>query len=100
MKAVATDSVTTMKITGLVLFGASQVFETALDPLMRMISLIQIVMHIPLMNIDVPPNAVSFYKITIPVVNYDMLGDVDLYEDSLIDISRSSPKAKTAGRKL
>jgi len=98
MKAVATNSVSLIQGSGLVCFGVSFVFGSALKTFIQMIGIIQVVNHIPLMNIDVPSNAVSFYKTIIPVVNYDMLSNVDGFEDFLTKISRNSPKANTTGR--
>ena len=75
-------------------------FGSALKILIQMIGIIQIVNHIPLMNIDVPSNAVSFYKAIIPVVNYDMLSNFDFYEDFLTRISRSESSNSVPGRML
>ena len=75
-------------------------FGSALKILIQMIGIIQIVNHIPLMNIDVPSNAVSFYKAIIPVVNYDMLSNFDFYEDFLTRISRSKSSNSVPGRML
>ena len=55
-----------------------------------MIGIIQVVNHIPLMNINVPSNAINFYKMVIPIVNYDLLSNFDFYEDFLIRISRTA----------
>ena len=54
-----------------------------------MIGIIQIVNHIPMMNINVPSNTINFYKIIIPIVNYDFLGSFDWFNDILIAISRT-----------
>jgi hypothetical protein len=90
MKSVATNSVPFIQGSGLICFATSFAFGSALKNMIKMIGIIQVVNHIPLMNIDVPSNAVSFYRIIIPVVNYDMLSHFDFYEDFLIDISRSA----------
>ena len=42
-----------------------------------------------MMNINVPSNTINFYKIIIPIVNYDFLGSFDWFNDILIAISRT-----------
>jgi len=89
MKSVATNSVSAIQGSGLVCFVVSFVFGSALKIMIQMIGIIQIINHIPLMNINVPSNAVSFYRIVIPIVNYDMLSTFDFYENFLTYISRT-----------
>ena len=48
----------------------------------------QIILHIPLMSIRVAANTIFFYKIIIPIVNYDILSHIDMYENFVTDISR------------
>ena len=42
------------------------------------------------MNINVPSNTINFYKIIIPIVNYDFLGSFDWFNDILIYVSRTN----------
>ena len=64
------------------------VFNSALGYLMQTISIIQIAFHIPLMNINFPANALTFFKIVIPFANYDLLGSFDWFNDALKSVSR------------
>ena len=63
-------------------------FNAALGYLLQMIGIIQIALHLPLMNIQFPANALTFFKIIIPIINYDLLNDVKWYNNILVDISR------------
>lgn len=40
------------------------------------------------MNIRVASNAIFFYKIMIPIVNYDVLSQLDIYDNFITSISR------------
>lgn len=65
-----------------------------------MVGVIQIVTHIPWMSINVPPNAIVFYKTILPVVNYDMLKNYKPYKEFMIYISRYSSDNNIVGRIL
>ena len=83
MKALAGNSVSVIQGSSIIALIVSFVFGAAVRVLIKMIGVIQVVMHIPLMNINVPPNAMIFYKTIIPIVNYDILSSFDFYEEFL-----------------
>ena len=64
-----------------------------------MIGTIQIALHIPLLNVQVPSNAIDFYKIVIPVVNYDVLSSIPQYEEFISDLSRGKYKVEKSKEK-
>ena len=90
MKSVAKNSVPLIQGSGMIAFASSFIFGTALIRVIKMIGIIQVVNHIPLMSINVPSNAINFYKMVIPIVNYDLLSNFNFYEDFLIRISRTA----------
>ena len=47
-------------------------------------------MHIPAMNTNVPGNAMKFFSTLMPIVMFDILSEWDLYEETLLKISRLS----------
>ena len=63
-------------------------FSAALGFLLQMIGIIQIALHLPLLNIRFPANALTFFSILLPIVNYDLLDDNDWYNDLITDFSR------------
>lgn len=63
-------------------------FSAALGYLLQMIGIIQIALHLPLLNVRFPANAISFFSIIIPIVNYDLLDDNQWYNDHLTDLTR------------
>ena len=69
----AKDSVLAIQSSTVVAFLFSFIFGPAILYLISMLGAIQIIMHIPMMNIRVASNATYFYKILIPIVNYDVL---------------------------
>ena len=59
----------------------------ALDYLLQMIGIIQIALHIPLMGVNVPSNALSFFQTIFPIINYDFLESFDAYNDFVEELS-------------
>ena len=50
---------------------------------MQSIDILQIGVHAPMMQIDVPPNALKFYEFIFPIINFDVLEEVQPYQDLL-----------------
>ena len=76
MIATAEITVSVIKVSLVLSLIKSFVFNSALGKLIQMIGIIQIALHIPLMNVQVPSNAIEFYSIVVPVVNYDLLSSI------------------------
>jgi hypothetical protein len=55
-----------------------------------MICIIQIALLMPLLNVVFPANALKFFKILIPIVNFDLLESMEWYNDILVKVSRLS----------
>jgi hypothetical protein len=72
----------------------SFISNSALGFFLQTISLLQIAFHIPLMNIQFPANAIAYFKTVIPIVNFDLLGSFDLYNDLLNFVSRLTVHGK------
>ena len=62
----AEDSVLAIQSSTVVCFLFSFIFGPAILYLIQMLGAIQIIMHIPLMSIQVASNATNFYKLLIP----------------------------------
>ena len=53
-----------------------------------MIGMIQIALHIPLLAVEVPSNVMGFFGTVFPIVNFDLLAEIDIYNDFLEYVSR------------
>ena len=84
----AESSVVVVQSSTIMFFAFSFVFGPAILYLIWMLGSIQIVLHIPLMSVRVAANTIFFYKIIIPIVNYDVLSHIDMYDNFVTDISR------------
>lgn len=56
----------------LVMGGSASFLISAIDQL-------QLIIHIPILNIDIPANAMEFFTISVPIVTYDILENIDAY---------------------
>jgi hypothetical protein len=79
---------TAVKGSIIVSFSVSIFFSAALGYLLQMIGIIQIALHLPLLSVKFPSNALTFFSIILPIVNYDLLNDNKWYNDQIIDFSR------------
>ena len=62
-----------------------------------MIGMIQIALHIPLLAVQVSSNALSFFSTLFPIINYDLLAQVKIYNNFLKYVSRlTNSKEKSA----
>lgn len=43
--------------------------------------------HLPALNFNFPSNAMEFFSIIVPVVNYDILDDFEPYQEFLVSVS-------------
>jgi hypothetical protein len=74
---VASSSKVTMKICLLVAFLLNQVLSGSYSYMIAMIRCLQMVLHIPLMNIVVPGNITMVFGFIIPIVMFDVLENDD-----------------------
>jgi hypothetical protein len=49
----------------------------SLSRLLGFINSLQLILHLPIMNIKIPANALSFFQIMIPIVLFDVLEGVE-----------------------
>ena len=49
-------------------------------------------MHFPALNVIVPSNAMVFFGTLLPIVTFDLLNDIDQFNDFVAFISRSKVK--------
>ena len=57
-------------------------------------------MHIPAMDVTIPSNTMVYFGTLLPIVTFDLLRDIDAYNDFVASISRSSITDKTGFRML
>ena len=67
----------------------SFVLSTAMQYLFQMINPLQIIFHLPALNLGIPSNAMAFFAIVVPIVNFDCLGEVPIWKKFLEAISTS-----------
>jgi len=75
MEYTAKGIVVAVKGSTILSFVISIFFNAALGFLLQMIGIIQIALHLPLLKIRFPANALKFFSIIIPIVNYDILNN-------------------------
>ena len=63
------------------------VFSRAMAYLLKMISPLQMIFHLPALNFAFPSNSMSMFSNMVPIINYDLLEGVPAYQDFLELIS-------------
>ena len=64
--------------------GVSTVFiSSMMSFLTQMINPLQIIFHLPAINYNYPGNAMEFFSIIVPIVNYDVLENIPVYTNFL-----------------
>lgn len=53
----------------------------SLSKLLGFITSLQLILHLPLMAIPIPPNVITMFEILIPVVMFDVLEGIDFFEN-------------------
>ena len=94
MEYTAKGIVVAVKGSTILSFVISIFFNAALGFLLQMIGIIQIALHLPLMNIKFPANALTFVAMIIPTVNYDLLNGVKWYNDIIVGVSKRFQQGK------
>ena len=61
--------------------------------MVSIIDQLQIIIHLPILNILVPANAMQFFSTAVPIVTYDILENYDLYNDFIKYLTRSGSTA-------
>lgn len=61
--------------------------SNAMVYLLKMINPLQMIFHLPAFNFGFSSNIMSFFSIIVPIVNYDVLGGFQIYDDFLNSIS-------------
>ena len=69
----------------------SMVLGGSLSFLVSVIDQLQIVIHLPVLNIEIPPNGMEYFSIIVPIVTYDLLENVDAYNNFIEMLTRSLP---------
>ena len=57
-------------------------------------------MHIPAMDVVIPSNTMVYFGTLIPIVTFDLLNDIDEYNDFVAFISRSKINKNEEFRRL
>ena len=68
-----------MMITLVVQVLLRTVFSGSLVDMVSLINALQFIFHLPIMNIIFPANLMSYIKIMIPLVMFDVLSDVPYF---------------------
>ena len=53
----------------------------SLSQLLAFINPLQLILHLPIMNVVVPTNVLSLFTVLIPIVMFDVLEGVEVIED-------------------
>ena len=53
--------------------------QGAINQFMKMMNHLQIIMHIPAMDVNVPGNAMKFFSTMMPIVTFDLLEEFQIY---------------------
>ena len=49
----------------------------------------QLMIHLPVLDISLPSNALNFFKVLVPIVNFDVMSEIDQYNNLLNQFSSS-----------
>ena len=61
----------------------------SLQFLLGAIDQIQLIVHLPILDVKFPANTMKFYNYIVPIVNFDILSEIKEYNLFLFDISTS-----------
>jgi hypothetical protein len=53
----------------------------SLNQLLAFINSLQLILHLPIMNLKIPANALSFFQIVLPIVLFDILENIEYIEN-------------------
>ena len=62
--------------------------------LLSIVDQLQIIVHLPILNLQIPSNGMEFFSISVPIVTYDLLENIEVYNDFLDLLTRSEKKGK------
>mmetsp|Transcript_12386 Transcript_12386/g.19281 ORF Transcript_12386/g.19281 Transcript_12386/m.19281 type:complete len:218 (+) Transcript_12386:3359-4012(+) len=74
----------TMKATMVVSFIANAFLSGSLSLVLGMVNSLQLIVHLPMLNVAIPANAMLVFKALIPIVTFDILEN---YEEMLADLT-------------
>ena len=69
----------------------------SLSFLVSVVDQLQIVIHLPVLNIEMPPNGMEYFSIVVPIVTYDLLENIDAYNNFIKMLTRSKNVAEDQG---
>ena len=78
----------------------SVIFGNAFSFLISVIDQLQLIIHIPILNINIPANSMEFFSVAVPIVTYDVFENFEAYNDFIQLLTRSSNKEKKKRRLL
>ena len=52
---------------------------TTLSFLISVVDQLQIIIHLPILNIQIPANGMEFFSIAVPIVTYDIFENLSFY---------------------
>ena len=56
--------------------------------LVSVVDSLQLIIHLPLFNVDIPPNGMEFFTLTVPIVTYDVLENIEVYNNFILRLTR------------
>jgi hypothetical protein len=71
-------------------FLLNLIISGSLSQLLGFIDSLQLILHLPIMNIKIPASALSFFQIMIPIVLFDLLEGVEFIENIFDDDEQNS----------
>ena len=53
----------------------------SLSFLVSVVDQLQLIIHLPILNIEIPANGMEFFSLAVPIVTYDVLENIELYNN-------------------
>ena len=77
--------------------AGSMVMNGGASFLLQVIDQLQLVIHLPLLILRMPSNVMEFFSICVPIITFDLLENVDEYNDSIEMVTRSKKEEVDEG---
>ena len=62
---------------------------TTLSFLISVVDQLQIIIHLPILNIQIPANGMEFFSIAVPIVTYDIFENLSFYLNFIKSFTRN-----------
>ena len=46
-------------------------------------------MHMPIMDINIPSNAMTYFQTMVPIVTFDLMNSIEVYQEFVSSISKN-----------